>query len=240
METYSMAAEAAARNLASMCASAGLRLSSTQAETIVFSIVTLLLVFFFYRVSKWIAVSVFRLVGAASSLVRGRKGLGGRSPQLALLLGECDSGKTSLFLQLRNGRPGLTVSSMQANHSSVLLSDKLQAAAAAGNAHRHSGNNNMHDILHAKPLLVNLVDYPGHPRLHTGALKLLPQAKCIVYVIDSADKQAIKTSAERLYELLVHPQMHQFRPPLLVGCNKADLPAARPPEAIQEDLEREM
>eukprot|EP00921_Rhytidocystis_pertsovi_P026642 GHVQ01042974.1.p1 GENE.GHVQ01042974.1~~GHVQ01042974.1.p1 ORF type:complete len:338 (+),score=44.11 GHVQ01042974.1:57-1070(+) len=139
----------------------------------------------------------------------------GRS-DCVLLLGQCGAGKTALFLRLANLYNSETVSSIKANRGSFPL-----------------GEDN-------KSTLTEVIDYPGHRRLREGALSLLPSAKCIVYLVDAADKGSIKNAAEHLYELFTSPPMTHLHLPILIACNKTDLPKARSPFTIKIDIEREI
>ena len=89
-----------------------------------------------------------------------------------LIVGPCDAGKTTLFLQLRDRstRNG-TVASMTINEADVNLpSDKSSAAP------------------------VHIVDIPGHPRLRNHLFDVqAPSARAIVFLVDSVDFMPKKT-----------------------------------------------
>ena len=82
-----------------------------------------------------------------------------------LIVGPCDAGKTTLFLQLRDRATGNgTVASMQPNEADVkFLSDKPSA----------------------RP--IHIVDIPGHPRLRHVFDVHAPSARGVVFVVDSVD-----------------------------------------------------
>ncbi|KAF8821568.1 signal recognition particle receptor beta subunit protein [Cardiosporidium cionae] len=134
---------------------------------------------------------------------------------LVLLLGQCGSGKTAIFLQLRNGHIRETVSSLIENKDGIKLLET-----------------------ESKP--VEVVDYPGHLRLQYGIYNLIPKSRCIIYLVDATDKSSIKPTAEHLYDLFTSSQLRAQPLPFLLACNKSDLHSARPPSLIKEDLEREI
>jgi len=92
--------------------------------------------------------------------------LSGPKGDSVLLMGPCDSGKTTLFLQLRDGALRTsTVASMQPNEASIRLrSDKTRSS---------------------RP--VHLVDIPGHPRLRRDFDRYVSSARGVVFLVDSVD-----------------------------------------------------
>jgi hypothetical protein len=91
---------------------------------------------------------------------------GRKSGSLIVLAGPCNSGKTSLFLQLRDGSTHSgTVASMQEN------SGVVRVLNAKG---RPSGT-------------VTLLDVPGHERLRHKLEQHLKEAVAVVFVVDAVD-----------------------------------------------------
>lgn len=114
-----------------------------------------------------IALAVVLLTILISALLqilfapRGRK-----SGSAVIIAGPCNSGKTTLFLQLRDGTAhNGTVASMQENIGVVAVkNDKGRTVGA-----------------------VKVVDVPGHERLRHKLEKCLADASAVVFVIDAAD-----------------------------------------------------
>jgi len=174
------------------------------------------------QVLAWLAILTLGYIvlqvaqGATKGLFTKRRGRG----QLALILGQCGAGKTAMFYRMRDQEEVQSVSSLKAQRDTF----KIQVGEGSD------------EVL--GPLEV--VDYPGHARLRTKAAELLPQARCIVYVVDSEDKQRLKDVAEHLYELLTDPEVNELHTPILLACNKSDLSTARTEKFIVEEIEREM
>lgn len=176
----------------------------------------------FAQVLTWLVVLVvgYLALQVLQSFSKGSlKSLRGRG-NVALLLGQCGSGKTALFFRLRDRDEEVqTVSSMKP------IRDSLQIKAGEGE-----------EALGP----IEVVDYPGHQRLRGKAQDLLKEARCIIYVIDSEDKQRMKDVAEHLYELMTHPEVLELHTPILLTCNKSDLPSARPEKFIIDEIDREI
>ena len=127
----------------------------------------------------------------------------GSKGDIALLLGPCDAGKTSLFLSWSMpGKLQKTVTSQSPNRGRVLPNCALE-----------------------------IVDYPGHPRLWHGALSMLPRVHKIVYLIDSSAVD-VKSVSENLYDLMVSKNLREDCQ-LLICRNKTD---SRKKIISQDDL----
>lgn len=61
-----------------------------------------------------------------------------------------------------------------------------------------------------------------------------PNTAAIIYVIDSADTERLKTSRSELLTMLSEEELNGV--PLLVFCNKQDMEGALKPEKISEEL----
>jgi len=132
-----------------------------------------------------------------------------------LLCGACDSGKTTLFGQLLQGKPVETYTSMKENSGVLTVAGK-------------------------RP--VNLVDVPGHERIRDSVLdQCAASARGIVFVVDSGTiSKQIRDTTEFLFNILSRPSIYASRPSLLVACNKQDLGLVKGATAIQGLLEKEM
>lgn len=169
--------------------------------------------------SVLVAIAAVLLIAALLKLFFSRS-----TGSTVLLVGPCDSGKTTMFHQLLEGSTQLgTVASMQANVAEGLLASEK---AAGGPAKR--------------PLF--LVDIPGHPRVRGQVDRHAERAAGVVFVIDSVDFMPRKTeAAEQLYEVLSHPALARRRVPLLLACNKQDMGTkAHTVEFIRKRLEKEL
>mmetsp|Transcript_17401 Transcript_17401/g.40654 ORF Transcript_17401/g.40654 Transcript_17401/m.40654 type:complete len:259 (-) Transcript_17401:108-884(-) len=173
------------------------------------------------QVVVWFALLLFCYVTLQIflMLVRTGDGKGGarRRGDKLLLLGQCGSGKTTLFFQLRDQMEVKTVSSLKSFHDKLRICSGEELVA-----------------------VVETIDFPGHTRMRAKAAELLKEARCIVYLIDSEDKQKMKDVAEHLYELFTHPVMCSLKIPMLIAYNKTDLPSARPDKMLLQELEREI
>jgi len=132
-----------------------------------------------------------------------------------LLLGPCGAGKTVLIFQLCHGEIPQTVTSMKENVM-VYNDEELK-----------------------KP--VEMIDFPGHERLRSNLLSRVEETSAIIVLLDSNNMKAhIRPTAEILFDILTHPSMENNPPPLLVVCNKQDLPNAKAEIRIKKALELEL
>ena len=135
----------------------------------------------------------------------------GASPKTVLLLGQCGSGKTSLFFHLRDAwRLGQeTVQGKEYSAPETVSSLQL--------------NKDRFGIAGVTEKQYEVGDCPGHHDSRRHGYKFLDQAACIVYLIDGADKQRVKDAAEQLYEIFTQEAMHRGRAkPLMILVNKLD------------------
>jgi signal recognition particle receptor subunit beta len=133
-----------------------------------------------------------------------------------VLAGPANSGKSTLFFQLRDGsQHNGFVASMQENSSiSSTPSGKKYA----------------------------LVDIPGHHSFRTQLEKSLEKAAAVVFVVDAVEMSNRRVEeAEMLYELLTNPTFFKRRVPLLIACNKADMEEeAHTVDWIKKTLEKQL
>ncbi|ETV73156.1 hypothetical protein H257_11974 [Aphanomyces astaci] len=145
-------------------------------------------------------------------------GPGGKR-DVILLLGPCGGGKTALFHRLRDGPTKVdTVTSMKETLETFPLFDEDAAT-------------------------VSVLDFPGHERLRSQVSQFYPIAKKLVFVVDATtigDAAQVRKAAEFLYDIFVHPKLHDNGIPLLVACSKADMSSAATPANIQTILEAEL
>ncbi|RKF60932.1 Signal recognition particle receptor subunit beta [Erysiphe neolycopersici] len=162
-----------------------------------------------------------------------------------LLLGPCDSGKTSLITLLKLGQKAETHSSqISTTVKLVLPSNKV-----TGSDKYRSINDPSH-YLNRKFLLT---DTPGHGKLRYIArqnITNLPNLKGIIFVVDAArlkpGDEYLRHTAEYLYEvfLLLKKKAEKSNylkmTPVLIAANKMDLFTALSREIIQKNLESEI
>eukprot|EP00931_Biecheleriopsis_adriatica_P090675 TRINITY_DN64617_c0_g1_i1.p1 TRINITY_DN64617_c0_g1~~TRINITY_DN64617_c0_g1_i1.p1 ORF type:complete len:283 (+),score=75.82 TRINITY_DN64617_c0_g1_i1:77-850(+) len=164
--------------------------------------------------SIFLVLQFFQVVSGSALKKRRSRG------NLVLMLGQCGAGKTATFFRLRDGEEVQTVSSLKQNRDSFPIKTGEAADQTVG------------------PLEV--VDFPGHLRMRGKANDMVNEARCIVYVVDSEDKQKLKDVAEHFYELLTHPDILELHTPILLACNKCDLTSARSEKFIVEEIDREI
>jgi len=132
-----------------------------------------------------------------------------------LLCGPCGAGKTTIWQKLVHGSAKPTHTSMTANVGT--------AKAADGSS-------------------VELVDYPGHPRLREDVLPLLPSAKAIVIVLDAVaaldEAVGVHAVATLLAKLIEEPKAQGAA--IVVAANKRDDPTSFSSKAVKKKLEAEL
>jgi len=141
-----------------------------------------------------------------------------RNARDILILGCCDTGKTSLFLKLCSPESnGSTVSSQRANETSISI------------------------LLDNKPTLVKVIDFPGHNRLRDGVQKYLNDVAGIIFLVDAnVDRVEFTQSADYLYYLFTDKTINKYQIPIHVACNKSEMLTHRKAEDIKQILESEL
>jgi len=132
-----------------------------------------------------------------------------------LLLGLCDSGKTSLFVQLTAGKSVRTQTSIIEN---------------SGRYARNAGKS------------WNVVDIPGHERVRAKYLhKHKDRARGVVFMIDSVNfPREMRDAAEYIYDILAIRTMKKNKCSILIACNKQDQTTAKSCEVVKIQLEKEL
>ncbi|SCQ17269.1 signal recognition particle receptor, beta subunit, putative [Plasmodium ovale] len=139
-----------------------------------------------------------------------------KTNKIVLLLGPCDSGKTTFLFKLKTDKLCRTVPSMKENVAFIYLKNKKRQKC------------------------IRFVDFPGHPKLSYGLSKYFSFTNVIIYMLDSSDRQSLKIVAEKLFELFTNKVVVKKQIPFIIFCNKTDLCNSRPKQVIKEDLEREI
>lgn len=85
------------------------------------------------------------------------------------------------------------------------------------------------------------IDFPGHSRLRHELAKYITSAKCIIFVIDAQRFTAqARRDAELLYDVLTNPFVAKHGTPVLIFCNKSEMPNAAKVVMVQTRLEAEL
>jgi len=89
---------------------------------------------------------------------------------------------------------------------------------------------------------LEVIDIPGHERLRSKYFdEVKPSLRAIVYLVDSATLQKqLRDVAEYLFAALSDPAVADKALPVLVACNKQDLPLAKGSSVIRRELEKEL
>eukprot|EP00879_Flechtneria_rotunda_P005934 GHRR01006240.1.p1 GENE.GHRR01006240.1~~GHRR01006240.1.p1 ORF type:complete len:271 (+),score=67.33 GHRR01006240.1:329-1141(+) len=138
-----------------------------------------------------------------------------------ILAGPVNAGKTTLFLQLRDGT----------QHNGVVASMQDNAAVCSVSPGKGKASKQ-----------VRILDIPGH---HSYLQKLgssLSDAAGVVFLVDAVEITPHRVeAAEMLYELLVNPLLQRRRTAVLIACNKADLDEdAHSIDFIRKTLEKQL
>jgi len=141
-----------------------------------------------------------------------------KSGDSVIILGLCDSGKTSLFGQLTVGKDLRTQTSIKEN----------------------SGKLNANAFPNGKPW--KLIDVPGHERVRNKYFhNNKDNARAILFLIDSVNfPREIRDVAECMYDLLANRTMQKNKVSVMVACNKQDVATAKSDKVIKAQLEKEL
>lgn len=137
-----------------------------------------------------------------------------RSRDKILLVGLPDAGKTLIFSKLIGEKYVDTVTSIKPNAAQIKIGRKQ----------------------------LSLVDIPGFLRLREKCLEDNKKGcLAIVYVLDSSTFSAdARQAADYLYTLIADPYVNAHSIPILIACNKQDLPLAKTLSVIKKQLEKEL
>ncbi|KAG5449811.1 Signal recognition particle receptor subunit beta [Clonorchis sinensis] len=131
-----------------------------------------------------------------------------------LILGICDSGKTTLFAQLHHGVTMPTHTSLKENIGKFETEKEI----------------------------LTLIDVPGHEKVRYECFgKFKCDTRASLFVIDSKNIQTeLKDVAEFMYNVLTDPEIVSCRPKVLVVCNKQDCTSAKGSVVVRSLLEKEL
>lgn len=134
-----------------------------------------------------------------------------------IITGICNSGKTSLFMLLRNGKNVTTHTSMSENEDRFPL-------------YNESENTEFH-----------VIDFPGHFKLRYKYQDFTPIVKGVIFMVDSSTFiRNEREVAEYMYEIIADKSISQKEVPILIVCNKQDYLISLPKERIKAGLEEEI
>ncbi|KZT26385.1 P-loop containing nucleoside triphosphate hydrolase protein [Neolentinus lepideus HHB14362 ss-1] len=118
-----------------------------------------------------------------------------------LIVGPPDAGKTAILSTLVYNQTLPTHTSLQTNISFVTLSNPQKPVA--------------------------IIDVPGHPRVRDQFKEHLPQAKAVIFVVDSStvsrNGPAVAEHLHQIFHALTSLPPSQHVPALLICCHKIDL-----------------
>ena len=131
-----------------------------------------------------------------------------------LLVGLPDAGKTLIFTRLIGQKYVDTVTSIKTNESQIKIGRKL----------------------------LSLIDIPGFFRLREKCLEDNKKGTlAIIYVLDSSTFSSdARQTADYLYNLISDQYINSNSIPILIACNKQDLPLAKTLSVIKKQLEKEI
>ncbi|VEL12598.1 unnamed protein product [Protopolystoma xenopodis] len=140
-----------------------------------------------------------------------------------ILLGICESGKTTIFYKLVHNSHAMTFTSLKENKGPY-------------------GSDVSIPYLLKQKMKLNIVDIPGHEKLryeffdrHKSSLKAL------IFVVDSNTiSYDLKDTAEFLYNILTDPIISKSNPPILIACNKQDGTTAKGSKIVKKLMEKEL
>jgi signal recognition particle receptor subunit beta len=144
-----------------------------------------------------------------------------RGPKTIVVAGPSNSGKTTLFYQMRDGSlHNGVVASMQENSATCSIKHPKSGAL--------------------RP--VRLVDVPGHASMRDKLAAHLKEAAGVVFLVDAVDITPHRTeAAEVLYDILTNRSVQQRRMPVLIACNKMDMDMeAHTKEFITKTLNKQL
>lgn len=153
-----------------------------------------------------------------------------------LLTGPSFAGKTQLYFKLIGGTPGITVSSSSVNETAkevdvkvptrLLQSGSQEATPEGESAFTKIGT--------------KLVDVPGHYNFRKTVQAEASGAKAIVLLLDAKEKTKYGEAAEILYDILGDIENVSEQIPVLVACNKQDIPFAKNPLQLEREIANEI
>ena len=141
-------------------------------------------------------------------------------PDLLLICGPTNSGKTALFYHLLTKEVRTTVTSIDINETSSQMEVKIPSTG--------------------ERKALNVVDVPGHYHFKERLNLALEEAKAIILVVDAKEKDKFGEAAEILYEILNNLTVLSSRVPVAIACNKQDLQFAKKAATLEAELEKEI
>jgi small GTP-binding protein len=198
-----------------------------------------LLLLFGVVIALHVANTVFDLMTEDNGPRQGRSGVSsstrGRKREKVLLVGPVNAGKTRLFYRLLSQVNPDTVSSTSLNKTDSHMEVKIPKSVA-----QTPKNDGDDDIATCVTSQVDLIDIPGHFNFRSTINQSLDQAKAIILVLDSSEKDKFGEAADILYDVLGNIDIIGEQVPVLVACNKQDLTFAKKAVQLERLLESEI
>lgn len=150
-----------------------------------------------------------------------------------MILGPSGSGKTCLFYSLNNLSENTDIPrtqlSLKSNETDIHIKDLLL-------------NLEENTKEYSPSLSVRIVDIPGHPKLFHEWVKYDKKRVIgIVFMIDSANiSRDPRICTEFLFQVITDPDISKNEIPILICCNKSDLPQSAPSRLVKASLYGEL
>ena len=152
-----------------------------------------------------------------------------------LLTGPSCSGKTKLYYKLIGANITYTVSSSDVNETSGPVAVKVPQRILASGRVEGADQDSTFTTVSAK-----FVDVPGHFCFKKAIQVESTGAKAIILLLDAKEKAKFGDAAEILYDLLGDIEVISEELPILVVCNKQDIPFAKTALQVERELVNEI
>lgn len=87
---------------------------------------------------------------------------------------------------------------------------------------------------------LNVVDIPGHENFKPNFLRHFLTSKGALFLVDSRNRNNIYKTALYLYDIMIHKPVQTKALPFLIVANFQDDKTSLGPDALRDDLEKEM
>jgi len=141
-----------------------------------------------------------------------------------LITGPTFAGKTLLYYKLMGGNISESVSSSDINESASTVHVRVPTRLLTVSS--PDGVTPEHTFTQVE---AQFVDVPGHFNFKKQVQVEASGAKAIVLLLDAKEKSKFSEAAEILYDLLGDIETVSQGIPILVACNKQDVPFAKNP-----------
>ncbi|KAJ2493836.1 hypothetical protein IWW37_000222 [Coemansia sp. RSA 2050] len=162
------------------------------------------------------AISSQSMALASGNSIHGLTSAQRKRNNAIVVVGPVGAGKTALWTRLRF--PDSTVQ------------PETQTSMSVNSAEAHINESKAY-----------LVDIPGHQKYRLDRDSYLPMARGIIFVVDSTRvAEAVRPTAELIYDVLANKKVQTNETPMLLLCNKQDDPMALSNARVKALLEDEI